>query len=196
MLVATACSSTPVDASDSEPLTSITIPVSLYVVANQTEGGVSSARSVGEVETVAARMAEIWAPAGITLDIEVVGTIEVPDDVIRAVARRDGSAFLSAFREGRFDVPNPGVISGFYVPSAGGANGFAPSLTRVFFVTDEPTVHDERVSSHEIGHILGLHHDTADPDRLMFSGTNGMTLSDDEIDVARYVAQGILDGLR
>ena len=35
-----------------------------------------------------------------------------------------------------------------------------------------------------------------DQDRLMFSGTNGMTLTADEIAVARYVAQGLLDGVR
>ena len=141
-------------------------------------------------------MAEIWAPAGIVLDITVVGSIAVPDDVIRAVEIRDGAAFLRAARQGRFAVPDPGVISGFYVPSAGGVNGFAPSLTRVFFVTDEPTVHDERVSSHEIGHLLGLHHEAQDPERLMFSGTNGMTLAEDETATARYVARGMLDGLR
>jgi hypothetical protein len=30
----------------------------------------------------------------------------------------------------------------------------------------------------------------------MFSGTNGMVLEEDEIGTARYVAQGIFDGLR
>ena len=122
--------------------------------------------------------------------------IEVPDDVVVAVDRRDGAAFLSAAREGRFDVPASALIAGFYVPSAGGANGFAPQLSRVFFVTDDPSVHDERVSSHEIGHLLGLHHDLQDPDMLMFSGTNGMMLSDEEIAAARYAAQGMLDGVR
>ena len=33
---------------------------------------------------------------------------------------------------------------------------------------DEPTLLDERVSSHEIGHILGLVHARSDPSRLMF----------------------------
>jgi hypothetical protein len=57
-------------------------------------------------------------------------------------------------------------------------------------------VHDERVSSHEIGHILGLHHETSDIDHLMYQGTNGVELADEEVVTARYVAQGITDGLR
>ncbi len=63
-------------------------------------------------------------------------------------------------------------------------------------MADEPTVHDERVSSHEVGHILGLHHALGDSDRLMFSGTNGTDLADEEITTSRYGATGILDGVR
>ena len=84
----------------------------------------------------------------------------------------------------------------FYSQSIGGPNGIAPFGTRLFFVMDTPSVRDERVSSHELGHILGLHHVQDDPDRLMFSGTNGMTLTQEEVTVARYFAQGILDRLR
>ena len=66
----------------------------------------------------------------------------------------------------------------------------------MFFVTDTPSVHHERVTSHEIGHILGLHHTLDDSGRLMFPGTNGMELTVEEITVARYVAQGLLAGVR
>jgi hypothetical protein len=44
--------------------------------------------------------------------------------------------------------------------------------------------------------MLGLHHALDDEDRLLYSGTNGMTLTEEEIIVARYVAQGVLDGVR
>lgn len=196
LLVATACSSGAAAQSDPVAEPRISLPVSLYIVRSATSEGLSSGRTVDELEVVAEKMAAIWEVAGITLDIDVVGAIEVPDDVIRSVATRDGRAFLSAAAEGRFEVPDLGAIAGFYVPSAGGANGFAPLLSRAFFVTDHPTVHDERVSSHEIGHLLGLHHATSDESRLMFSGTNGMSLTSEEIAAARYVAQGMVDGVR
>ena len=92
--------------------------------------------------------------------------------------------------------PPPGIVNGFYVREAAGVNGFAPTGRRIFFVVDEPSVHDERVSSHEVGHIFGLHHDLNNPGRLMFSGTNGTTLRPEEQAVARYIAQGLLDGAR
>ena len=61
---------------------------------------------------------------------------------------------------------------------------------------DEPSVFDRRVSSHEVGHMLGLHHVLGDAGRLLFSGTNGMALTEDEATVARYFALGIFQGLR
>lgn len=175
-------------------LETIHLSVSLYVVVSDT--GPSSVRTPDEVVQIGARMTDIWSQAGIALDITVVGEIEVPSDVIASVASRDGRAFLIAANQGRFEIPDPGALIGFYVPDAGGANGFTSLGLRTFFVSDVSTVHHERVGSHEIGHILGLHHTLDDPDRLMFSGTNGMTLASDEITVARYVAQGLLDGVR
>ncbi|MCP5100416.1 MAG: hypothetical protein GY943_33115 [Chloroflexi bacterium] len=75
-------------------------------------------------------------------------------------------------------------------------NGTVPFSGRAFSVMDNPSVHHERVSSHEIGHILGLHHVLDDAGRLMFSGTNGMALSAEEVTVARYAAQGMLERVR
>ena len=78
----------------------------------------------------------------------------------------------------------------------GGPNGINPFRSRSFFVIDEPTVFDRRVSSHEVGHILGLRHASGDPERLLFSGTNGMTLTENEATVAQYFAQGIIQSVR
>ena len=92
--------------------------------------------------------------------------------------------------------PEPSLINAFYASDIGGANGITPFRSRTFFVTDFPSVHHERVTSHEIGHILGLHHVPDDPDQLMYSGTNGMGLSEEEIGAARYAAKGLLAGVR
>jgi len=99
----------------------------------------------------------------------------------------DSRSFMAGSTPG-FAVPEPGAINGFYIPFAGGANGVTPRGSRVFFVADDSSVHDERVTSHEIGHILGLSHNEDDPGRLMFGGTNGMALSPTEIAAARATA--------
>ena len=77
-----------------------------------------------------------------------------------------------------------------------GVQTCALPISRTFFVIDEPSVFDRRVSSHEVAHMLGLHHVLDDPGRLLYSGTNGMVLTGDEATVARYFAQGINRGVR
>jgi hypothetical protein len=172
----------------------VRIPLSLYVVSDGDDPGseLSSVRTTEEVAVVAEDIAAIWAVAGIVFDPVIIREIEVPSEVLEDIAvSLDTDRFFAEV--GRtFAVPEPGVVNGFYVREAGGVNGFAPDGSRVFFVVDEPTVHDERVSSHELGHIMGLRHALDDPGRLMFSGTNGMTLNAEEQTVARYGATGLV----
>ena len=188
---------TQAEESDAVP-ENVQLPVSLYVLtdADDRASALSSRRSIDEVEAIAERVQAIWRPAGVALGPIHVETIAVPAEVLEAIARsRDPNPFFD--QVGRtFDVPDPGAINGFYVASAAGVNGFTPGGSTVFFVVDEPSVHDERVSSHEIGHILGLRHAVDDSGRLMFSGTNGMTLTAQEIEVSRYGAEGLTDGTR
>lgn len=176
----------------------IRVALSLYVVTDRDEpaSGLSSARTIAQATTIAGNVNTIWAAADIVFDPVKVHEIQLPSDVLRAIAESlDADPFFD--QVGRtFDVPEAGVVNGFLVRLAGGVNGFTPPGSRVFFVVDQPTVHDERVSSHELGHIFGLHHALDDPGRLMFSGTNGMGLAEEEQVVARYGAQGLLDDVR
>lgn len=173
----------------------IPLPMSLYVLtdANNPSSRLSSQRSVTEVELIAEGVQGIWQSADVQFSPVHVENVEVPADVLEAIIR-SGDTTLFFDQVGQtFDIPEPGLINGFYVASAAGVNGFTPVGSTVFFVVDEPSVHDERVSSHEIGHILGLRHATDNAGRLMFSGSNGMTLIDQEVEVARYGADGLVE---
>jgi hypothetical protein len=202
LLFATACGTAPTVGTDSDApgaVEPVTLTLSLYIVdeaTGQTDPPLSSRRSVVEVEQISERIQDIWSQAGIELDIVSIARIEAPRESLSDLARSDTASFLTGIYGGGVRVPHPGAINGFYVRSLGTINGVAPFGSRVFFVTDEPSVHDERVSSHEIGHILGLHHAVGDSSRLMYSATNGMELVDDEIGTSRYAAQGIIDGTR
>lgn len=80
--------------------------------------------------------------------------------------------FFGAICSGEIEVSDPSLINAFYARDIGGPNGITPFGSRVLFVMDSPSVLNERVTSHEIGHILALHHVLNDADHLMFSGTN------------------------
>jgi hypothetical protein len=145
----------------------ISVPLSLYVVLASDDPSLSSQRTPEGLALIGDAMNDIWAPSRIVFDPIQVETITVPTEVLAALADGNNSLFLEQAQR-TFDVPSAGVINGFYVRNAGGPNGFTPFNTRVFFVGDAPTVHDERVSSHEVGHLFGLRHATDDIGRLMF----------------------------
>lgn len=173
----------------------IRIPLTLYVVTEQDvfESALDSRRSVDDLSIVADDIAPIWSQADVVFEPLLVREIQMPGDVVRElVAVGEFERFFE--QAGRtFEVPDSGVINGFYLRRAFDYNGFTPNGSLVFFVADEPTVFDERVSSHEIGHILGLSHALDDPQRLMFSGTNGIILTEAEQQRARMTALEILE---
>ena len=179
---------------DPKELEIITLPISLYIL-DDSGRQISSARTVEELEGVYSKVNEIWDQASIVIEIEDIHRVTVPPAYLQSIQVRDFRFFFQAVGN-EIELPQPSLLIGFYAQDIGGPNGIAPFGTRAFFVTDQPSVYSERVSSHEIGHILGLHHTLVDESRLMFPGTNGMSLTEEEIIVARYTAQGLLDGLR
>jgi hypothetical protein len=177
-----------------EALEPIVLPIAVYIL-DDADGEFSSARTAEQLEEVYEDANGIWAQAGIVLEVQAINRIAVPPTYLQAIAARDFRLFFGGIGT-EIDLPEPSLLNGFYAQQIGGPNGITPLGSRTFFVTDLPSVHHERVTSHEIGHILGLHHTLNDRGRLMFPGTNGMSLTEEEIAVARYVARGLLDGIR
>ncbi len=190
--------STVVDTEDASPgvgfTNIISVPLSIYIVDGE-DGRLSSNRTAEQLEIIYQDVNRIWEPAGIAFDIQTIQRVTFPSPILRPIIAGGFSPFFDGV-EADLAIPELALINGFYTKGIGGPNGIVPFSSRVFFVTDEPSVHHERVSAHEIGHILGLHHTLEDRGRLMFPGTNGMKLTSEEITVARYVGQGMLDRLR
>lgn len=132
----------------------------------------------------------IWAQADVIFDPVTIDTVEMPTSVLQGIQLGDTSEFFAQVNR-TFSVDGGQTINGFFIQSSFGYNGLTPQGANLFFVVDDPSVDDARVASHELGHVLGLHHDMSDPGQLMFSGVEGTTLSELEQTVARYTAQGL-----
>ena len=176
----------------------ITIGISMYLLVDDAEDpnpAVSSRRTEEELTGILARMNEIWGQANVRLELETLDTIVVDREVLKEVGAGNIMAFFDRLGE---DIPftQTGLISGFYTRRVGGPNGITPLGSRWYMVVDEPSVFDHRVSSHEVGHILGLRHTLGDRGRLLYPGTNGMSLTAQEITLTRYVAMELLKAQR
>jgi len=176
----------------------LTLSLSMYLIVNDIDNPdpeLSTARTEEDLRDIHIKMNDIWSQATIELDLQYVGYLVVPEAILTDIFDRKFSSFFQAVGEGDILIDNASQLNGFYIKDIGGPNGIMLS-NQVYFVNDNPTVNDERVSSHEVGHMLGLHHQLYDPDQLMYSGTNGTNLNEVEITVARYFATGYITRVR
>jgi len=177
------------DTGDGKP-ESLVLGLSLYLLVDNKESpdpALSSARDEEGLSEILDGMNAIWSQANIRLELGTLATLVVPEAVLRDLLAGDLHSFFAELGNS-IVLPGAGLINGFYVRSLGGPNGITVGGTRSFFVMDTPSVLDRRVSSHEVGHILGLRHTLSDRGRLLYPGTNGMRLTPEEARVARYVA--------
>ena len=175
----------------------LTLPVAIFIVdAEGTDDTLSSQRTLKSMDNHYQQVNRVWQQAGIKFDPVTVKRIKAPRRLLHGLIHERGrggiARFYRAIRNGEIDigiVDSSAVIYNFYVRSLGGPNGLKPQGVNSIFVVDDPINDGYRVTSHEIGHILGLYHARYDANKLLFSGSNGTVLTNEEKTVARYFAE-------
>ena len=186
------------DIATQQPDDRVTVGISMYLLVDDLEDpdpALSSQRTEEELTVILAGMNEIWTKTNIHLELVNLNTIEADPAVLQQVAQGDIRAFLGQLGGSipfGLTGPDSSLISGFYTKEIGGPNGITPLGTGWYLVMDEPSVFDRRVSSHEVGHILGLRHTLNGRGRLLYPSTNSMSLTQEEITITRYVAMELL----
>ena len=137
----------------------ISLSISLFLLVDDIEEPdpeISTHRTEENLREILEGMNDIWSQADIRLELQTIETVEVPEVILQGMLAGNLGPFFRELGDG-IALPQTSAINGFYIRSLGGPNGRNPFRSRNFFVIDEPTVFDRRVSSHEVGHILGLH---------------------------------------
>jgi hypothetical protein len=175
---------------DIDQLSELTVPLSVYILDDR-DGIYSSERSKEEIVSIFQKVNEIWSQAAIKINVRYIHRTELPHEIIKDFIEGNYKPFLNGINR-KFNLQNHSIINAFYSKRIGGPNGRALTRYGFFLVTDTSFVHDQRVTSHEIGHLLGLGHEPYNRKRLMYSGTNGIQLTTKEINTARKNAAAIL----
>ena len=152
----------------------LTIPVGIYILESERNNdGLSSRRSIDSMRDHFRQVNKIWSQADIVLSPVVIKKLAVPRNLLLALVNRKGRGgirdFFRGISSGEIEIGNDknALVWGFYTRSLGGPNGLKPRGANVYFVADNTTVNDARVSSHEIGHVFGLYHSHFNANKLL-----------------------------
>jgi hypothetical protein len=177
----------------------IVVPLRIHLLTSNEASGLSCRLADGDIERIAAKVNGVWRPAGVYFSVE---------SVVREPAASE-RAFMAACKETR-DWPlhllkmlRPAQSQTFeglhvYYVHQLPVNGVylgdgicfvqdAAKLREVAGGIDEPL---PRVTSHELGHALGLPH-RQNRTNLMASGTSGTLLNKNEVARARRGAESL-----
>lgn len=167
------------------------VPVRVHLLRSKGAEALDTRLNQDDVARLFSKANRIWNRAGIALDLESVVDEAAAEEGFDP--ERGAEAWKAARPAG---TRAPGMLHVYYVrrlPMNGvymGADAIVvkdtAALRPVRGGVDEPI---PRVTSHEIGHALGLGH-RQDAINLMASGTTGWSLNDDEIGRARAWAAG------
>ena len=171
------------------------VPVRVHLLMARNSPAIQTTLTDADISRILGKMNGVWAQAGLHLYLEslVREEADIPDASAEPLTPADHRALL-ALRPSQSKVTNAFNI---YYLKRMSVNGFfagaifvkdTASLRKVEGGIDEPI---PRVSSHELGHALGLPHRQATTN-LMASGTTGTWLNDEEISRARNTARKLV----
>jgi len=160
------------------------VPVRVHLLRSRQDDALQCRLEPKDVDRIFEKANRIWNRAGIFLRVEST----VVED---AVVPKDFNGMVSGLHEFKHTRPEAtleeGMLHVYFVhrlPTNGVYQGRdcifvkdTASLREVKGGVDEPI---PRVTSHEIGHAMGLQH-RQDSINLMASGTTGWSLNDDEV---------------
>jgi hypothetical protein len=172
----------------------ITLPVRFHLVQSKSLADMHTTLIDSDIQRILSKVNEVWAQAGIQFQIESITTTS-------AIPMDPKMRLKPEFDRVHSMIPKQSLcdhaIDICYVKQVG-PNGFyygepivvkdSAKLRDVSGGLDEPL---PRVTSHELGHALGLKH-RQDNTNLMQSGTTGFSLNETEITTARIKAQELL----
>jgi hypothetical protein len=161
------------------------VPVRVHILRCEKADALHCRLKDDDVRRVFGKANRIWNMAGVAFHLESI----VKEDAIHTDAFDE--SLLESFKTTRPQTTDRGMIHVFYVhklPTNGVFMGRdaifvkdTAALREVKGGVDEPL---PRVTSHEIGHAMGLPHRQSTIN-LMASGTTGWSVNDDEIEVVR-----------
>ncbi len=144
-------------------------------------GGKQSIRSSRSLQGLMEEANRIWRQAGIMFAVTDIAYTNIEPDTLHDAVNGSPSGLASV--EGY----EPDKINLLFVPEIpGGLNGISFPSYRAALIADSTTANSYRTVAHELGHILRLRHSPY-PERLMYTGTNGELLAEEEISFARFV---------